>query len=119
MSERNELALIDWFRQRAVSRPQLEVGIGDDAAVWRTFGERLLFTTDLLMDDVDFRLSEVTARQVGRKSLAVNLSDIAAMAGEPLAALVGLALPKSRGFEFARELLEGLNELAIEFGTWR
>lgn len=117
MSERNELALIDWFRRRVGSPTQLEVGIGDDAAVWRTSGERLLFTTDVLMDEVDFRLSEVTARQIGRKSLAVNLSDISAMAGQPLAALVGLALPKVCGFEFARELLDGLNELAIEFDT--
>jgi thiamine-monophosphate kinase len=49
--------------------------------------------------------------------MAVNLSDIAAMAGRPLAALVGVALPKSRGFEFARELHEGLQSLADEFGV--
>ena len=117
MSERNELALIDWIRRRASSAPGLQVGIGDDAAVWQFGGKQILLTTDVLMEEVDFRLSEASARQIGRKAMAVNLSDIAAMAGRPLAALVGVALPKSRGFEFARELHEGLQSLADEFGV--
>ena len=117
MPERNELALIDWIRRRASSAPGLQVGIGDDAAVWQVGGQQLLLATDVLMEDVDFRVSETSATLIGRKAMAVNLSDIAAMAGRPLAALVGVALPKSRGFEFARELLEGLQSLADEFGV--
>src|SRR5206468_7502412 len=60
---------------------------------------------------------DATASRIGRKAMAVNLSDIAAMAGRPLTALVGVALPRSRGFEFARELHEGLQSLADEFGV--
>lgn len=67
------------------------------------------------MEDVDFRVAETTPQLIGRKAMAVNLSDIAAMAGRPLAALVGVALPKSRGFEFARDLHDGLQSLADEF----
>ena len=67
------------------------------------------------MEDVDFRVDETTPQLIGRKAMAVNLSDIAAMAGRPLAALVGVALPKSRGFDFARDLHEGLQSLADEF----
>lgn len=116
VADRNEFALIDWLRQRTLVRSsRLEVGIGDDAAVWRTNGERLLFTTDLLMDGVDFRTSEVAAQLIGRKAMAVNLSDIAAMAGRPLAALMGLVLPRSLGFDFANELLKGCEALANEF----
>ncbi|MBC7817655.1 MAG: thiamine-monophosphate kinase, partial [Planctomycetaceae bacterium] len=115
MSDHSELALIDWIRQRATSAPNLQLGIGDDCAVWQPSGASLLFTTDVLMEDVDFRIGETTPQLIGRKTLAVNLSDIAAMAGRPLAALVGVVLPKSRGFDFARDLHEGLQSLADEF----
>ncbi len=115
MSDHSELALIDWIRQHADSSPNLRLGIGDDCAVWQPSGAQLLFTTDVLMEDVDFRVDETTPQLIGRKAMAVNLSDIAAMAGRPLAALVGVALPKSRGFDFARDVHEGLQSLADEF----
>ena len=115
MPDRNELALIDWIRQRAASAPNLQLGIGDDCAVWQPSGSPLLFTTDVLMEDVDFRVDETSPQLIGRKAMGVNLSDIAAMAGRPLAALVGVALPKSRGFDFARQVHEGLQSLAEEF----
>jgi thiamine-monophosphate kinase len=72
-------------------------------------------TTDMLMDGVDFRLSEHDPRKIGRKSLAVNLSDLAAMAARPVAAVVSLALPKAGGKKLAEELYEGLIPLATEF----
>ncbi len=115
MADRNELALIDWIRQQARSTPGLQLGIGDDAAVWQVAEKQLLLTTDVLMENVDFRCDEAPAKLIGRKAMAVNLSDIAAMAGRPLTALVGVALPRSRGFEFARELHQGLQSLADEF----
>lgn len=115
MPDCNELALIEWIRQRATSAPGMQLGIGDDCAIWQPSGAPLLFTTDVLMEDVDFRIDETTPQLIGRKAMAVNLSDIAAMAGRPLAALVGVALPKSRGFEFAKQLHEGMQSLADEF----
>ena len=117
MSDHNELALIDWIRQQAKSATGLQVGIGDDAAVWQVGGKSLLLTTYMLMEDVDFRLSETSATLIGRKAMAVNLSDIAAMAGRPLVALVAVALPKERGFEFARELHQGMQSIAEEYGV--
>ena len=117
VSDRNELALIDWIRQRAASAPSLQLGIGDDCAVWQPSGSPLLFTTDVLMEDVDFRVDETIPQLIGRKAMAVNLSDIAAMAGRPLAALVGVALPKLRGIEFAKQLHEGMQSLATEFNV--
>jgi thiamine-monophosphate kinase len=115
VADGNELALIDWIRQQARSAPGLQLGIGDDAAVWQVSDKQLLLTTDVLMENVDFRCDEAPAKLIGRKAMAVNLSDIAAMAGEPLTALVGVALPRSRRFEFARELHHGLQSLADEF----
>jgi thiamine-monophosphate kinase len=72
---------------------------------------------DLLTDRVDFQLSEVDPRRVGRKALAVNLSDLAAMAARPLAGVVALALPRSGGMELARLLYDGLLPLAERYSV--
>jgi thiamine-monophosphate kinase len=94
------------------------VGPGDDAAVldWSA-GKPCLVTTDMLMDGVDFRLAEVEPRLIGRKAMAVNLSDIAAMAGRPVAAVVAVALPKTGSTQLAEDLYHGLREMADQFDT--
>ena len=76
-----------------------------------------MLTVDLLTDGVDFELSKVSARCVGRKALAVNLSDLAAMAARPVAALDALALPRSGALELAKELFEGILPLAEKHGV--
>lgn len=110
----SEFALIDWVRRRVTSAsPRLRVGIGDDAAeldLSETDGT--LLAVDMLVEGVHFTFPDATPRQVGRKALAVNLSDIAAMGGTPLAALVSVALPRGHGTKLAEELHEGLIELA-------
>src|SRR5262245_34368998 len=91
-----ELALIRAIRQRARRRPGVRVGIGDDCAVLEPqSGALLLATTDLLIENVHFRRAYTTPADIGWKSLAVNLSDIAAMGGSPRWALVALACPTS------------------------
>jgi len=88
----------------------LELGIGDDAAALRpglAKGERLLLTTDLLVEDVDFRRSAHPPFFLGRKSLNVNLSDIAAMGGRPRWALLGLALPHGLKTTWVDEFFRG------------
>ncbi len=114
-----EAEFIAWLRSRLPAPPpSLTVGPGDDAAVIDTSRmSGLVATTDMLMDGVDFRLAEADPRRIGRKALAVNLSDLAAMGAEPVAALVSLSLPRSGGFALVRELYEGLLPLAEEFGT--
>jgi thiamine-monophosphate kinase len=71
----------------------------------------------MLLEGSCFVLAEAGARQVGRKALAVNLSDIAAMAGRPVAAFVSLGLPRTGGRALAQELFLGLRELADAFQT--
>ena len=111
-----ELEFIRWLQSRIPPHRYVPVGIGDDAAVLAP-GEngKMVVTTDMLMDGVDFELSFATAQRVGRKALAVNLSDLAAMAARPRAAVIALALPRDGGRSLAEELYRGLLELAAEF----
>jgi thiamine-monophosphate kinase len=113
-----EFAYIDWFRQRTPADPRVLIGPGDDAAAVRfTPGAACLVTTDMLLEGSCFRLSEAGPRLVGRKAMAVNLSDIAAMAGRPVAAVVSVGLPRRGGRQLAEELYLGLRELADRFDT--
>ncbi len=110
-----EFAYIDWLRRRTPSNPRVLVGPGDDAAVLGWTGASCLVTTDMLLEGSCFRLAEAGPRLVGRKAMAVNLSDIAAMAGKPVAAVVGVGLPRQGGRALAEELYVGLREMADAF----
>jgi len=111
-----ESAFIAWLRRRLPPHPLLRLGPGDDAAVLRTAGlDECVLTVDLLSDHVDFELAQVDPRRAGRKALAVNLSDLAAMASRPLAGVVALLLPERGGLELAVALYEGLLPLAEEY----
>jgi thiamine-monophosphate kinase len=115
-----EFGLIDWIRQRAqpVRSPLTKLGIGDDCAILDVASRTdLLVTTDMLMDGRHFRLEQDGPEWVGFKALAVNLSDIAAMAGVPRAALIAIALPRAGSGELARRIYAGLAPLAARFGV--
>ncbi len=108
---------IAYLRRRIPPHPLVRLGPGDDAAVLRLAGaEECVLTTDLLADHVDFELSQVNPRRVGRKALAANLSDLAAMASRPMAGVISLALPRSGGMDLAVALYEGLLPLAERYG---
>jgi thiamine-monophosphate kinase len=118
MSGGGEFALIDWIRRRCRDGAAIAVGIGDDCAVLRPpAGSELLVTTDMLMDGRHFRLAAAGAEAVGYKCLAVNLSDIAAMAGRPLAAFAAVALPRDDPAGIGRGLIDGMRPLAERFGV--
>jgi len=114
----HEFDLISQIRRQTRPSPRLTVGIGDDAAVldWSSRPDCMV-TVDMLMEGVDFTLDMATPERIGRKALAVNLSDIAAMAGRPVACVVALALPQSGGLELGQRLTNGLLPLAEEFGV--
>jgi thiamine-monophosphate kinase len=114
LGERRVVAMIRRsFRQ---DRRDILVGIGDDAALVRANGP-LLLTTDVLVEDEDFRLTDHPARLLGRKALNVNLSDVAAMGGRPLHALVGLALPGATDADWLRQFMAGFRSAAREAGV--
>lgn len=113
-----EFDYIAWLRRRIQADPRVLIGPGDDAALlaWSQHDDCLV-TTDVLMDGRHFRLAETGPERAGRKALAVNLSDIAAMGGVPMAAVVGLVLPRLQGRAIAEAVFLGMHELATQFGT--
>lgn len=93
--------------------PFVRKGIGDDAAIASlSTGAELVSTVDLLVEGVHFDLSLTSAYLLGRKSLAVNLSDIAAMGAKPLFALISLAIPARTKVEFIDEFFKGFLSMA-------
>lgn len=117
-SSTGEFAYIDWLRRQTPVDARLLIGPGDDCAALRLRPDvPALVTTDMLMDGTCFRLAEAGARAVGRKAIAVNLSDIAAMAGRPIAAFVSVALPRQNGRALAEDLYRGLRDVADAFDT--
>ena len=96
LQEIGEFGLINRIRKRVTSSdPALVQGIGDDVAVIATGLTALLVTTDILIEDIHFDLSWTDPYTLGRKSLAVNLSDIASTGGTPKYFLISLGLPKN------------------------
>ncbi len=96
----------------------LLVGIGDDAAVFRMGGGRnLLVTCDMLVEGRHFLRDKITPEQLGSKTLAVSLSDIAAMGGQPRFAVVSAGWPPELELEFAQGVYRGMGEMADEFSV--
>ena len=113
-----ESEIISRIRARARASERVAVGIGDDAAVIKTGGAvDLIACSDLSVEGVHFRVEWSGARLIGRKALAVTLSDVAAMGGEARYAMIGVALPSSLSSEFIDELFQGFFEIADGSGV--
>jgi thiamine-monophosphate kinase len=97
--------------------PDVLCGIGDDAAVLQLGNKKILFTVDALLEAVHFDWSYSSPYLLGRKSLSVNLSDVAAMGGRPRWALVSLALPSRARMKTLMEFYRGLRDCGREFGV--
>jgi thiamine-monophosphate kinase len=113
-----EQEIVDRIRTKA-GASRMALGIGDDCAIYRprSRAEELVFTTDMLIEDVHFSRETHTSGQVGYKALARGLSDIAAMGAEPRFCLLSVAFPKWANQQWIGRFFDGLLALARETGT--
>ena len=112
-----EFGFIEKITRGCLVRPRKVVkSIGDDTAAFRTDKDELtLLTTDLLVERVHFLRNTTSGFNLGYKSMAVNLSDIAAMGGTAREAFVSIAVPENCSVEFLEDLYRGMKHLAGEF----
>ena len=108
---RSEFEFIDSLRRR------FGAGIGDDAAIIHgTAANEIVITTDLLVEDIDFRRTTAPPLLLGHKALAVSLSDIAAMGARPRWSLISIGLPEDIWqTDFADQFYDGLAKLADRY----
>jgi len=110
-------ALADALPGGASLESTMGVGIGDDAAVWTpTPGERLVVTTDALVEDIHFRLDWTDWESLGHKMIAVNISDLAAMGAQPRIAVITLGLRGTERVADLQALYRGAGEVALASG---
>ena len=111
-----EFEFINWIRGQSEFDPSVvAVGPGDDCAVINVGGEKLLVTTDQVLDGVHFSVTRHGPAAAGRKAAARNLSDIAAMAGLPLAMVATVAAPEGFSQADGEAVYEGLRSAGDEF----
>jgi len=120
ISSLGEFGLIERLRAACPegSSPDVIVGIGDDTAVLRLDDRHaLLATCDIQVQDVHFRLETISPEQLGRRAMAVNISDIAAMGGSPTYALVSMALPPDLPLATFDGIFEGMRAQMAEYSA--
>jgi thiamine-monophosphate kinase len=113
-----ETDIIAYFH-RAFNRPApgLLKGIGDDCAVFRSGSRNWLVTTDALVEGVHFHLETNPPFRLGKKCLAVNLSDIAAMGGRAREAFVSIAIPEDCELDYLDDIFRGMKALAARYAV--
>ena len=122
LSDIGEKKLVEQLRARLNpnrSRFGVVVDIGDDTAAleFAHSDKLLLFTCDMLVEEIHFRRAWHPAEKLGWKALAINISDIAAMGGQPKFAVVSAALPGDTEVEFVEQLYAGLQACAQKYGV--
>ncbi len=111
-----EFDIINYFRGQNCSEGKyIEKGPGDDMAVMNFGGEKVLVTTDMLLEGVHFDLKTATLAQVGYKAMACSLSDCAAMCSTPVGAVGSISLPKSFDMDAIALLHSGLRKAAFDY----
>ena len=111
----DELKLVDWLKTQQSEHHGIDLGIGDDMAQLSVGSTRPLFSCDMLLDGVHFDSRRHSMERIGRKAVACNLSDCAAMGVRPIAVNVSVALPISLPESDVHSLFRGIFQMAAEF----
>lgn len=114
----NEFAWIDYLKKKMPKAKRVALGIGDDAAVLNVSkGSQLVVSTDVIVSGVDFKIKELSPEKVGRKALAVNLSDMAAMGAMPTAFVISVGKPPYISDLWLKRFYAGLLALAKQYNV--
>lgn len=117
-SKMNEFDFIKYLERKVPKSNRISLGIGDDAAVVRlTPGKELVVSTDAIVEGVDFILKDLSPEKIGRKALAINLSDLAAMGAKPVAFVITVGKPKILSTTWLQRFYNGLLKLAEEYNV--
>jgi thiamine-monophosphate kinase len=113
-----EFEMIGWIQQQAGSSGHLTLGIGDDCSIQRQQGDLdLLTSTDMLIEGIHFQPEWCSMFNLGRKSAAVNISDIAAMGGKPQSLFLSIGRPKKVSDREIKEFITGFLTEAKYYGA--
>jgi thiamine-monophosphate kinase len=112
-----EFGLIAALQSRLASAPAVEVPSGDDAAVLRWSNERLVVSTDMLVQDRHFRIEWSSPEDIGHKAAAQNFADLTAMGARPVALTAAIALPPETPVEWVLGVMDGLVAEAADLGS--
>lgn len=117
LKEIGEFGFIDRIKESCLVRKENVIkAIGDDCCVFKAADNMVtLLTTDMLVEDIHFLRCSMAPYALGRKALAVNISDIAAMGGIPGEAVVSIAIPDTVEVEYLDQVYEGIKSIARDF----
>ena len=114
----NEFSFIEYLRKKIPGNGRVCIGIGDDAAVLHIGkDQRLVVSTDVIVENVDFKIRQLNPEKIGRKALAVNLSDVAAMGAKPTAFVISIGKPAHIAPSWLKRFYRGLLALAKQYGV--
>lgn len=118
LSDWGELRFLEWVRRTVdPPGPEVPIGIGDDAALIRLArGSNLVITTDALIEGVHFRRDWISPRDLGHKSLAVNVSDLAAKASRPIGAFLSIGVPPKTDLNELKSFFLGVRAEGRKWG---
>jgi len=113
-----ELKLIEYIKRSAGKTPKgLKLGIGDDCAVIDHDGKKyLLWASDMVVEGTHFDLKEASFGAIGRKAIAVNISDIASMGGVPKFVTVSIGVPRTMNISGTKKVFDGIFKICKEYG---
>ena len=111
-----EKQFVDWIAHRTPPSKETLIAVGDDACLIAGTNDGTVVTTDTLCDQVHFDTETHSLSRIGRKCLAVSISDVLAMGAKPAQALLTFFFPKSWSLDQAQEIYLGVEALANAHG---
>lgn len=117
VGEIGEFGMIAALQPRLKSTPAVEIAAGDDAAVVRLGADRLVVSTDMLVQDRHFRLEWSTPEDIGHKAAAQNFADLTAMGARPIALTAAISVPPETDTDWLLGVMDGLVAEADRLGA--